>query len=146
MFITNPSLEQWIPEQLLAPEHKYWRGFILSTEGPWYLLSHRVVTEEGTYVQSIGLASEPILMEIAEQLGQDGVQSLCRLSSSFGGWALRQISEVWLAAEKEADETGLLLLKMKDECSLRDTLGQAVPARQGRRLLLRMHDERAADA
>ena len=146
MFITNSSLQQWIPEPLATPEHQYWRGFILSTEGPWYLLSHRVETEEGTFVQSIGLASEPTLLEIAQQLGPDGVQSLCRLSSSLGAWAISQISEVWVAADNEADETGLLLLKMKDECSLRDTLGKEVPARQGRHLLLRMNDGPGADA
>jgi hypothetical protein len=146
MFITNPSLQHWTPAPLREPEHQYWRAFILSMEGPWYLLRHRISTEQGSYIQTIAVAWEPTLVDIAEQLGPDEVSSLCRLSSRLGAWVLREISEVWVAADDEADETGRLLLKLKDESFLRDTLLEhQVGLRQGRHLLLRTHDERAAE-
>jgi hypothetical protein len=141
MFITNPSFQQWVSEY---PESQYWRAVILSTGAPWYLLRHRMSTEEGSFVQSTAVTCESVLMDIAGQLGPDGVLSLSRLSSSTGAWALREISEVWVAADDEATRTGPLVLQMKDESFLRDCHDREVGPRQGRRLLLRTRDGRVA--
>jgi hypothetical protein len=50
-----------------------------------------------------------------------------------------------MAAADEAEETGSLLLQLKDESFLRDRDEREVGARKGRRLLFRTHGERVEE-
>jgi len=136
VFVTTPSLEQWVPKELGPPDARYWAGFDLATNAPWYLVTHQFQADGDTFVQTTVLALESHLVEFVKGAESEAVISVQCVSRQPGGeWSMQSIAELWLPSEEEAQDTGPLLFFMR-EGGLFDAHQQEVVGPSANRRLL----------
>lgn len=141
MFVTAPGFEELIPKEIGGDEARYWTAVMLSAETPWFLVTFWQKEHELAWTQTVAVAWETTLLSVFESATAKEVFSISRLARDHapeGPWLLREVAELWIPLESEANETGPLLFRVVGGSSLRDTFGGEVPeSQEGRRLLFR---------
>lgn len=141
MFVTTPGFEELIPKEMGGAQARYWTAVMLSAETPWFLVTFWQKEHELAWTQTVAVAWETTLLSVFGSATAKEVLSISRLTRDLvpeGPWMLREIAELWVPSESEADETGPLLFRVVGDTGLRDTFGGAAPEPQeGRRLLFR---------
>lgn len=143
MFVTRPAFEQRMPLGLGDDSSRYWLAVMLSVESPWFLLTHMTAGGATNAVaQTVAVAWETTLMELLDSIGGESVVALRYIAPSNApkrGWTMKEVSELWSASDVEADRTGPLLIRFRNEADLLDCFqGKVGGATEGRRLLVRI--------
>ena len=139
MFITTPDLKVDFPKELARPGSLFWSAALLSTEAPWFLVTHCDPREQ--ILQTIAVAWETTLVELVDSVGVATIVRLSRVSTSQlrGSWQIDDIEELWIPSDDEGQNVGPLLLRVRGEAVLRDCLFGVVPPEvSGRTLFLKL--------
>lgn len=141
MFETRPEFQQTVPAFFANDGSCYWNAMAITANLPWYLLRYRQRTDEGCFIQTIAVASEPALRGILQAAEASSIMDLTAIFLETGGsgWSMQRILEVWLASPVETEETGPLLFCATGTTSLLSSYLQ--PVRQtcpDRTLLIRI--------
>lgn len=119
MFATKAGFEDPTAQFLGDPGHKYWQVVELTTCQPWYLLTYKVATTDGSSMQqTIAIAWESTLASVIAGLAVDAVQGLFVMRLADSGqpnWTMREVHTLWAPAESEEQDTGPLLFSFKGD-------------------------------
>lgn len=125
MFSTKSGFEDVTAKLLGDPGHQYWHVVELTTCQPWYLLTYKVASSEGTSMhQTIAIAWESTLGSVIAGLAVDAVQALRVLRIAESGqanWTMQEVETLWAPAVSEAPYTGPLLFSFKNDPRLYDS-------------------------
>ena len=135
LFFTEPSFEQYMPEGALG-EECLWRAVGMFCMSHWYLFQY-VSAEREQAPETALLADEWSLIAKLNDVPQARRCSICRFQreSLSGRWAMKSVDSLWLAAPIELEATGVLLVRFEGATDLLDSRLEALPPRDGRRLL-----------
>lgn len=130
MFIALEIYRKWMPRWAEREHERFYLAVLLSTEAPWFLLSHRVPDEPEALIQSVVVAQDDTLVHLVELLGEANVVSVHRVSKHSRGsaeWSMQRVEEVWIAADAETRPPHQLLYRLRGETSLKNASGATVP-------------------
>lgn len=139
MFVTTPALEERVPRGLGQPGSRYWAAMMLSTDGPWFLVTHYSRTQRVS--QTVAVAWETTLVEMVGSLERGSIVGIGRVSlnRSVGRWIVQDVEELWLPSPQESERSGPLLLRMVGDEHLLNCFLDRVPNEvDGRELLIRV--------
>ena len=140
MFETRPDFEQWVPAPIATKGSHYWRLVVLSSNLPWYLLSYRVRTDDDDMflIETCAIAFESTLLTVISSLERESIVGLSIMVPDYevGGWSLRHVTEVWIAAPQETQDAGPLLFRLQDAPELLSTHLEPVNDSSTQRTLL----------
>ena len=122
MFATKPGFEDPTAQLLGDPGHEYWQLVELTTCQPWYLLTYKVATTDGSSIhQTMAIAWESTLATVIAGLPADAAQGLFVIRQAESGqtnWTMREVHTLWTPAESEEQDTGPLLFSFRDDSQI----------------------------
>lgn len=137
MFLTQPSLEQFMPAGFAPPSCKFWRGVSLSLETPWYICVVETGEENASETSLVAWESE-LLNFLDSHRNTRRLNAVGRMDKSrhtLGKWELRWISAIWESTFDEREEVGHFVLRFEGEDLQRDELLHEVSRNEARPLL-----------
>lgn len=119
MFATRAGFKDSTAQLLGNPGCEYWQLVELTTGQPWYLLTYKVATTDGSSMhQTIAIAWESTLASVIAGLPVDAAQGLFvmrRADSGQPNWTMREVHTLWAPAESEEQHTGPLLFLFRGD-------------------------------
>lgn len=143
MFVTFAGLEGHVPSQALSAGFQYWDAAVLQTPVPWYLVSI-VRRGKSERHETLFVASEPMLVDVLNELGDGSVIGLVRFDATLGSpapWQMTELAEVWCDARRP--EGARLSFRLPGETLLRDASLAVTKDEQRGWLLARVSDVEA---
>ena len=114
MFMTTPAFEQWVPPAIAIEGAKFWRGLYLELELPWFLVRARFESDGGQHEHTLAFAWESAVLSFVQEMKDETIASLYCIALGETRnriWQMERITELWLPAETERDDTGPLLMR-----------------------------------
>lgn len=113
MFVTSPHFEVPVPKSLLPKGGSCFQSVSLSTSSAWFVLTTAHEEKRSKMYQTTLVSWASTLRTLLEGLEGSCVVGIqwVRPTEGAGRWALADVNEVWLPAELEEADTGVLLFK-----------------------------------
>lgn len=136
MFVTQKDFEQYVPNGLSEPGSRYWRAISLSLSTPWYMCVCE--SRRGDGFRTILIAWESELLDLATLTSELCLVAVARLSKSASTtfrWEMHWVESIWLTAQDEQEDAGMLAFQLENETVPRDDQLQELTRRTDRVLV-----------
>ena len=118
MFMTTPILERFVPKTLLPDGVRCWAGFAIEVELPWFLVRLVFEDDERKALRTLVIGNENGLIDLLQSVDATNVASVqCMALSAYpkGVWQMREVLEVWYAADDERRDAGPLVFQFRNQ-------------------------------